>query len=442
MKRPAKRIIAVTALLSILLCFVQQVVNADVLYEDTETGVSFIVPGGWEEAPLQNKDPLYMKVKYVHYNSEDSIIFGAADMWSDEFEDDGFTRSDFNNDVFTIDEWADIIGMEDYERYDVTFNGIKYYVFEFYTEAYGTIVTNYYYTYINNAVMYQFLYSSLNSNQIDDFFIMLDSVEYPDTSNDTAPFVSTASSKQSSDQSSESPLTRIFAAGLVGAISGPILALIYILKNKLFGTDKAENSAGPGDDADASEPTPDRDAVIRPKKRKFALKRYSKDDPDVPMRYFKFYLYVRLPLTVINYLVNLYTDGTGTGILSVLPFLEALAAVCIIIGLAKKEYWGYVVNKIFIIIEIIFSFKIIITGLSLLYYGDYASCSYSVSYGVSSMIWNIPTFIYFEKRKYLFNGAASSTPPTASLSVDPKLNSDAPDANNEPHQMTFSDYDQ
>ncbi|MCH5188647.1 MAG: hypothetical protein J1F63_09600 [Oscillospiraceae bacterium] len=420
MKNRSKRIIAVTALLSILLCFVQQAVSADIPYEDSESGVSFILPGNWEEAQFRNYDPVYMDVKYINRDSGDMIIFGATDVWLDEFKDEGISRSDLNNDIYTVDEWADTVCGEDCERYEVTINGIKYYVIEFYTETDGILLTNIQYSYINNAVIYQFYYASLELDNIDDFESMIYSAEYPDTTVDVESFAGAASSKDHTRQESESPFMRILTAGLAGAISGPLLASIYILKNKLFGNAKVENSAEPDGDTTTPEPAPGRDAVMRSKKRKFVIKRYSKDDPDVPMIFYKIYICVRLPLIVMIYIKNLYTNNVGTGISSVVPFLESVAAVCIIIGLAKKEYWGYVVNKFFLIIEVIFSVKIIITGLYYLHYGEYEIFSYSVSFGIAAIITNSLIFVYFEKRKYLFDGA--------------------PPENNEPHQMTFSDY--
>lgn len=405
----SKKTIAFTALLSILLCFVQQAVSADIPYEDSEFGVSFILPGNWEEAQFRTDDPVYMDAKYINRDSGDMIIFGASDMWSDEFEDEGISRSDLSSDLFTIDEYADMIGMADCEKYEVKINGIKYFVVEFYTEEYGSLVTNIQYTYINNAVMYQCYYSSLDRDNIDDFESMIYSIEYHDTSVDTGPFAGAASSEDHTRQESESILMYFVTAGLVGAFFGVILILFYILINKLLGANKAENSA----EADI-------DAVMRSKKRIFALERYSKDDPYVPMKFFYFYTYFRFPITIINFILSLiyyslyYTQFSS--VIFRLSVAETFLVIAVFLGLFRKKHWGIILNTVLLVYNTSMS---AFTWFNNMYIGA-ATLAEFLGTSIGILIVNILIMFYFEKRKFLFDGA--------------------PAENNEPHQMAFSDY--
>jgi hypothetical protein len=58
-------------------------VTAESTYKDSVTGVSFTIPKGWNETPL-NEEREYIKVKYLPENNDGaSIQFGYADMWEE-----------------------------------------------------------------------------------------------------------------------------------------------------------------------------------------------------------------------------------------------------------------------------------------------------------------------------------------------------------------------
>ncbi len=128
------------------------------------------------------------------------------------------------------------------------------------------------------------------------------------------------------------------------------------------------------------------------------MKRYTLSDTNVPMAYFYFYICVRLPLSLMNFLANMDFSSSYNFLL---PLLEQLTLLCACIGLFKRKYWGYTINKIFLIVEIGLAICLLPFDIASFFTGsDYEYIGF-----LGMLIVNIPTFIYFEKRKYLFNGA-------------------------------------
>lgn len=136
-------------------------------------------------------------------------------------------------------------------------------------------------------------------------------------------------------------------------------------------------------------------------KRKFWDK-YNKTDINVPMAYFHFYITVR-PIYSILYLLSSISE---TGISNIdfytlsIQILELLTYSCACIGLAKRKYWGYKINQIFLIVEIIGCSLLFILLVSLQEYVTVPSL-------FIGMIVNSLSFVYFYKRKCFFTNASN-----------------------------------
>lgn len=161
-------------------------------YTDSVTEISFTVPQGWNESPL-NEERQYIKVKYLpESNDGASIQFGYADLWGEMSESDkiGYSRSDINHsaimDSITKEEILQMIGYDSLgaEIETVYYSGIEYLeitinnemtVFDVSTKF--TMITLLHY---DNGYCYQFIYSDTEEkSHYQEFKTMINSVEYP-----------------------------------------------------------------------------------------------------------------------------------------------------------------------------------------------------------------------------------------------------------------------
>lgn len=125
------------------------------------------------------------------------------------------------------------------------------------------------------------------------------------------------------------------------------------------------------------------------------MKRYTLLDQNVPMVFYRFYIYFRMPVSIIMYLIGFAENGFSDIFSFALNTFEILLYVCACIGLWKMKHWGYVLNKIFLIYELaVFSVLIPVN----VYFQDYAA----IGTCVGQLVVNTLIFIYFEKRKFLF----------------------------------------
>lgn len=135
------------------------------------------------------------------------------------------------------------------------------------------------------------------------------------------------------------------------------------------------------------------------------MKTYSKLDTNVPMAFYYFYIYVRMPISVIRVLYNLITGNLSGKLSIIFSFMETITLFCACFGLIKKQYWGYKINKILLIIQIIIGLCWIPIGILNTYLDELSAASASLGTAISMLIVYPLIFIYFEKRKYLFDGA-------------------------------------
>ena len=122
----------------------------------------------------------------------------------------------------------------------------------------------------------------------------------------------------------------------------------------------------------------------------------------VPMRFYKFYIWVRLPLIVLFDIFFIISNGIDNAF-SPVYLIEILTIIFAFVGLVRKKYWGYMINKIFIIAKVVIGFIFVIFGINGLYSGDYGFFL-DIGIGIVSIVINILIYIYFENRQYLFKG--------------------------------------
>ncbi len=111
---------------------------------------------------------------------------------------------------------------------------------------------------------------------------------------------------------------------------------------------------------------------------------------DLPLNWFKFYTYIRLPLSFFVGLVVLLTSGDV-----VVAFGSALWLVFlgfVFWGLKERKGWGLSTNYVLLIVEPL------VQALSRT---DSAAVFFGVAF-VLLVIWTLPNYIYFKKRRHLF----------------------------------------
>ncbi|MDD6762818.1 MAG: hypothetical protein PUD92_04145 [Clostridiales bacterium] len=123
----------------------------------------------------------------------------------------------------------------------------------------------------------------------------------------------------------------------------------------------------------------------------FKIRKYAKDEVNRPMTFFKFYVYVRAPLMFLLTLMSL--DEQSDLVYTTIDFARASVLCVACIGLHNKQYWGYILNKCFLIAEIVLVIAYVILEASL-GMGAYGN--------PRILIFSIISLVYFEKRKLLF----------------------------------------
>ena len=152
------------ALLISLYCFMPSALAAEI-YEHEETGVSFVIPEGWEEKPLY-KEREYIDVKFM--KGTDGIFYGRGDLWSEmtDAEKAGLSRADISNSIFTEADIEDMYGSGTVTR--EYHGGIDYFVWEGEMTGSSKGITLTFETttaiHINNGYMYMFMYQAITQS--------------------------------------------------------------------------------------------------------------------------------------------------------------------------------------------------------------------------------------------------------------------------------------
>lgn len=155
-------------------------------YKDKDTGTEFVVPANWTQDTL-SKDRQFLDVKFTS-NQEPGlcILYGSTDMWSEmsASEKKGYSRADLNNELFTLDEFAETMGVPKSNVSTVSYGDKEYYKYTttMTSSSYGVNleVTMTCLMRIENGYAYTFQFSGDNKNAYyKDFESLLGSVKYP-----------------------------------------------------------------------------------------------------------------------------------------------------------------------------------------------------------------------------------------------------------------------
>lgn len=129
------------------------------------------------------------------------------------------------------------------------------------------------------------------------------------------------------------------------------------------------------------------------------IKTYSKE---LPARWLKFYIYVFLPFKILTSPVTILAEydtliqaghKVSLNPIVFIPIVILDIFICFVIyGLYKKRLWGWICNWIFLVLMI------------------FNPINYQISFGanivaiiLTFLIFFLPNYFYFKKRKYLFS---------------------------------------
>ena len=156
------------------------------VYKDKNTGSEFTVPANWTQESLSQKRE-FLDVKFTSDNEPGiCILYGSMDMWTamPVSEKKGLSRSDINNSIFTLDEFAETMNVVKSKVSTVSYGDKEYYRYVNKTTSsmYGINfeVTMTYLMRIENGYAYTFQFSGDSKNvYYKDFETLLGSVKYP-----------------------------------------------------------------------------------------------------------------------------------------------------------------------------------------------------------------------------------------------------------------------
>ena len=156
------------------------------VYEDSETGLRFVVPENWVEKPL-SKERRYLKAKFA--SEEDAavlIMYMRHDIWEEMSALDklGMSRKDCDNSVVSASDIAEMTGAPSGSVKTVRYGGKEYYAAETAqsASAYGIdmTVTMTVLVRLENGYLYMFEFSGdANHKLYGDFEALVSSAEYP-----------------------------------------------------------------------------------------------------------------------------------------------------------------------------------------------------------------------------------------------------------------------
>ena len=120
---------------------------------------------------------------------------------------------------------------------------------------------------------------------------------------------------------------------------------------------------------------------------------------ELPVRWLKFYTYFRLPLVLIFTIIStgaylqLPIDEMARVIFIAVTAIFAILIILVFIGLHKKRLWGWKLNWVFI------SFEIVLSAFGRAEDG----VTFGIFLSIAALIWFLPNYIYFNKRRLLFS---------------------------------------
>ena len=136
--------------------------NSDRAYTDPETGVSFLVPEGWEEVHSSSTDPT-IDAEYRIGTGGIRMVYGSVDLWEQiaAYNDvSGMSRADIGNEILSKEAFAQQFGCSEDDITIKTIGGQAYYFANTsYTVSIGQITQKsdiLFYACVKNAYYYKF----------------------------------------------------------------------------------------------------------------------------------------------------------------------------------------------------------------------------------------------------------------------------------------------
>lgn len=206
-------------------------------YIDTDSGVTFTVPANWKQEEL-SKDREYIDVKFV-FTEEDgyTMIYGSTDMWElmSASEKIGYTRSEFNNSIFTKSDIAEMYNTSADKINTVIYNGVQYFKSEsnFSSNIFGMDITvaMTQLVCIDNGWMYMFQFSGTDAHELySDFENLLKSVQYPTASN--VGGIGSANKTNSGTNNDPDDISGVVAVVLLLVIVAIIVVAVVVSRKK------------------------------------------------------------------------------------------------------------------------------------------------------------------------------------------------------------------
>jgi len=111
---------------------------------------------------------------------------------------------------------------------------------------------------------------------------------------------------------------------------------------------------------------------------------------DLPLNWFNFYTYFRLPVGVALEFFGILITGNYTDLIIMVPM--AIFVGLVILGLHRRRLWGLRLNWLLLIMEA-FSFPLRVHTI----------IPYDGMFIIAVILWVVPNVIYFEKRRDLFS---------------------------------------
>lgn len=116
---------------------------------------------------------------------------------------------------------------------------------------------------------------------------------------------------------------------------------------------------------------------------------------NLPLNWFKFYVYFRLPFSILLSIIVISSVPAGY---KIIELIDLLLLSVLFYGLHKRKLWAWTLNFVLIALEtlakaLIYCYNQQIDEVSVV----------TLTLLVAYIVWATPNFIYFYKRKYLFN---------------------------------------
>jgi len=111
---------------------------------------------------------------------------------------------------------------------------------------------------------------------------------------------------------------------------------------------------------------------------------------DIPVRWLKFYTYIRLPIEMLLSLFPFF-HNTPAGI-TLFVTLNALR-VLVLVGLHRRTLWGWKLNFPYLLTTVLLSAWV----------GGSSITTQVVGLSFWSLIWGLPNYLYFKRRRHLFH---------------------------------------